>query len=257
MFSESTAPHLAAVLQHFAPPPGIAPGMDSLFSRQPTETFKANATIFWEGDATTHVYQVLEGVLRIVKILSGGRRAITGFVYSGDLLGISLRTPHFSTAETVTPTRIRRLGRTQFRDAMQHSPELRLNLLQRLCEDAAAADDRMVLLARKTAEERVCSFLLMMARRMRRDCCAGATVAVPMCRLDLADYLGLTKETVCRTMARLAGLGLITTTGRHGVTICALESLAFHAGDGESDALRDGHGLPRRLRHHAGECDAA
>lgn len=236
MFSETIAARINAVEQAFVTPTSIPPLIQSIFSRQPVEQLKTNTTIFWEGDPATHVFEVVEGMLRIVKILGGGRRVITGFVYPGDILGLSLRNPYFCTAEALTPTKIRRLAHGEFRRAMNSCSELHLRLVQRLCEDIAAADDRMVLLARKTAEERVASLLLMIARRMQQAGCHGPVIEVPMCRLDMADYLGLTKETVCRAMARLASQDVIATSGRNIVTIRSFEKLTLHSGDTDGES---------------------
>jgi CRP/FNR family transcriptional regulator len=244
MFAETIEWRVNAIESSIVSPPSVPQRLASLFSQQMVEQLKSDVTIFREGDAATHVFEVVEGLLRIVKILTGGRRVITGFVYPGDILGISLRSLNFGTAEALTPTKIRRLSHHQFRQALKSRPELHLGLVQRLCEDMAAADDRIVLLARKTAEERVCSLLLMIARRLRREGHSGPAIEIPMCRLDMADYLGLTKETVCRAMSRLASLGMIKTSGRHVVVIRLPEQLAHFTGD------VDGEGPPGPARRN-------
>jgi CRP/FNR family transcriptional regulator len=209
--------------------------MEQLFSRQPVETFPSDASVFWEGDAATHIFEVLEGVIRNVKLLHGGRRVITGFLYPGDLLGVTLEDPYVYSAEAVTPAKLRRFTRSHFDAALAHTPELRPYLFARLCDELAAAKCQMVLLARKTADERVSSFLLNAARRVNRDPRSTSVIEVPMNRLDVADFLGLTKETVSRAMCKLVGLGVITIAGRHTVVIREYQALASHAGDGDED----------------------
>jgi CRP/FNR family transcriptional regulator len=223
-----------AAHQSPAAPRAPAP-LQALFSRQPVETFPTGASVFWEGDAATHVFDLLEGIIRIVKILSGGRRVITEFHYPGDLLGAALEDTYAYTAEAVTPTKLRRIARCHFEAALAHTPELRPYLFARLCNEMAAAQCQLVLLARKTAEERVSSFLLMTARRMNGDMQAAAAIPIPMNRMDVADYLGLTKETVSRAMCRLVSLGVIAMSGRHTVIIREFHSLASHAGDADTD----------------------
>ena len=142
---------------------------------------------------------------------------ITGFIYPGDLLGVSLRDRYLYSAEAVTPTKLRRFSRQRFQDEIGRSPELRPQLFAQLCDEMAAAQDQMVLLARKNAEERVCSFLLLIARRIHRQPQAAPVIEIPMTRLDMADYLGLTIETVSRTMTSLTGRGIIATAGRHAL----------------------------------------
>lgn len=226
-------PHLHVVPYQSPAATSVLAPLEMLFGRQPVENFPSDASVFWEGDSATHVFEVLEGVIRIVKLLHGGRRVITGFLYPGDLLGVTLEDPYAYSAEAVTPARLRRFARCHFDTALVQSPELRPYLFARLCDELAAAKCQMVLLARKTAEERVSSFLLNAARRVGRDRRSASVIEVPMNRLDVADYLGLTKETVSRAMCRLVSLGVIAIAGRHTVIIREYQTLAAHAGDGD------------------------
>jgi CRP/FNR family transcriptional regulator len=212
------------------------PTLEALFDRQAPGHIEAGATLFLEGDRASHLYEVIEGVLRVFKMIGDGRRVITGFLYPGDLVGVSLKDRYLYSAEAVTRTRFRRFGRREFQDAINASPELRPQLFARLCDEMAAAQDQMVLLSCKTAEERVCSFLLSCLRReQRQDPPTSAVVELPMTRLDIADYLGLTIETVSRTITKLTGRGIITPEGRHALRILKAKTLARLAGDGCDD----------------------
>lgn len=216
-FSESRSPR---------PEPSLA----GVFEAQPCEALQAGAGLFWEGDPAGHVFQVIEGTLRLFRLLADGRRIITGFVCPGDLIGVSLRDRYLYSAEAVTDVRLRRFSRTRFDGEIERSPALRTEVFAWLCDEMAAAQDQMVLLGRKNAEERVCSFLLLVARRMRRGEPLSRRFEIPMSRLDMADYLGLTIETVSRTMSRLTAQGVIAARGRHGIEVCRLETLVFLAG---------------------------
>lgn len=209
------------------------PTLQSLFSRQPVEKFEPGTAVFWEGDEAAHVFEVVSGVLRIYKILSDGRRVITGFMYPGDLIGVSLKERYLYTAEAVTRIQVRRFARQRFQEEINRSPELRPQLFARLCDEMAAAQDQMVLLARKSAEERVCSFLLHIARRLDGEAASLTVVEIPMTRLDMADYLGLTIETVSRIMTRLTSRGVIAPSGRHAVVLRKKEKLAALAGEAD------------------------
>ncbi|MEJ0095103.1 MAG: helix-turn-helix domain-containing protein [Methylocella sp.] len=233
MFSQSE--QVTEVTKAFVPTISAPPGLESLFNRQPVEKFDAGAGILWEGDAATHIFEVVEGVLRVFRILSDGRRVITGFLYPGDILGVSLKDRYLYSAEAVVRTKVRRIARNRFQEEMARSPELRPQLFARLCDEMAAAQDQMVLLARKNAEERVCSLLLRIARRAQNGRQIAPVIEIPMSRLDMADYLGLTIETVSRTMSKLANRGMIAPVGRHGLTIRKFEKLALLAGDGDED----------------------
>lgn len=228
---------IAAVNHFVRPVPCEAerPTLQGLFSRQPIEKFEAGTAVFWEGDEADHVFEVVEGVLRIYKILGDGRRVITGFMYPGDLIGVSLKDRYLYTAEAVTRIQVRRFARQRFQEEINRSPELRPQLFARLCDEMAAAQDQMVLLARKSAEERVCSFLLVISRRLDRDGQAMRVVEVPMTRLDMADYLGLTIETVSRIMTRLTSRGIISPSGRHAIIVRKSDRLTALAGEVEAD----------------------
>jgi CRP/FNR family transcriptional regulator len=210
---------------------GETPTLSSIFHDKPVETFEAGRTIFCEDDAAKHVFQVVEGVLRVFKIIGDGRRAITGFLYPGDLVGVSMRDTYLYSVETIGQAKIRRFSRTAFQDAINLSPELRPQLFAILCDEMAAAQDQMVLLSRKNAEERLCTFLLWLANRMGSAKDPDAKVKVPMTRLDMADYLGLTIETVSRTMSSLVNRGIISTMGRHDIRILKRDTLMRLAGD--------------------------
>lgn len=208
----------------------------SMFSRQQLESFGPGEAVFWEGDRATHVFEVIEGILRIVKILNDGRRVITAFMHPGDLVSISLHENYPYTAEAVTSVKIRRCARNRFQDEITRFPELRPQLFSHLCEEMAAAQEQMVLLARKSAEEKVCSFILNIARRSRRE--SPSEVELPMSRLDMADYLGLTIETVSRTMTSLTSRGVITAKGRHNIAIQCIRRLTRLAGESDDDNNR-------------------
>jgi len=147
-----------------------------------------------------------------------------------DLVGLSLQDRYLYTAEAIRPTRVRRLARPLFEAAANEDGELRGQLYARLCAEMTAAHEQVVLLARKNAEERVSSFLLALVRRMRQALPPTRVVDLPMTRLDMADYLGLTIETVSRVMTRLQMAGVIEQTGRHVVTVLRPMRLARLAG---------------------------
>ena len=129
---------------------------------------RAGAALFWEGDKAGQIFDVLEGVMRIYRIMSDGRRAIMGFVHPGDVLGVSFQDRYLFTAEAVTQVKVRRFARGRFFAMINESPALRPQLFAILCDEMSAAQDQMLLLGRKTAEERVVSFLLAIHRKSAR-----------------------------------------------------------------------------------------
>jgi CRP/FNR family transcriptional regulator, anaerobic regulatory protein len=222
--------------------------LHGLFSRQPVESLQAGQPLFFEGDHAKHVFVVLEGCLRIFRIIADGRRVITGFLHEGDLIGLSLKDSYLYTAEAIVPTRIRRLSRRSFHAAVQDGDDLRSQALDRICDEMAAAQDQMILLACKSAEERLCTFLLNHLRRAAARNGAQQVVPLPMTRQDMADYLGLTIETVSRTLTKLAAKGVVGCVGRHSIKIIKPVLLAHLAGD--SDEYGSAAGLHDERRRH-------
>jgi CRP/FNR family transcriptional regulator len=166
----------------------------------------AGAALFEQGDPAQNVYTVTEGLLKLYKLLSDGRRQVVGFLGPGDFLGLTGGPAHAFTAEAVTPVTTCSFRRSQFQQLMDEFPSLEREILSRASTDLAAAQEQMLLLGRKTARERVATFFLGMAQRTPAE---GGPIDLPMGRTDIADYLGLTIETVSRTITSLRKEGLI------------------------------------------------
>jgi CRP/FNR family transcriptional regulator len=185
--------------------------------------------LFSEGDRADAVYEVLSGMVRLYKLLPDGRRQVTGFLTAGQLLGLAPEGTCVFTADAVTEISVCCYPRAAFERLIDEVPGFARRLLAVTSHELRAAQDQMVLLGRKTAAEKLASFLLLMGVRQsgRPD-----EIDIPMTRGDIADYLGLTVETVSRTMTRLRQDGLIALPTPARVRVLdrkALESLA--AGD--------------------------
>ncbi len=194
------------------------------------------ATVFCEGDRADNVYEVASGMLRLYKALPDGRRQITGFLSAGGLLGLSHNDLYLYTAEAITEVNLRRYPRARFERLVDEVPGLARRLLTATSDELRAAQDQMLLLGRKTAMEKIASFLLMMDD-LHRDGGDADIVRLPMRRNDVADYLGLTIETVSRTLAKLKRDRTIALPTHDSIDLCdrdRLEELA--AGDGGMDS---------------------
>jgi CRP/FNR family transcriptional regulator len=185
-----------------------------------TAALRRDETLFCEGDSADAVYVILSGTVRCCKMLADGRRQIIGFYQAGDLLGLSLGEDYLYSAEGVSPVRLRRLGHTQLESLLDERPQLRRRLYSIAAGELAAAQNQLVLLGRKTARERICTFLL------GRAGTGGRTVELPMSRTDIADYLGLTIETVSRTLSQLRSAGLIRMPGLSSLELADPERLS-------------------------------
>lgn len=162
-----------------------------------------------EGEPAKHVFNITEGTLKIFRLMPDGRRQVMGFLFPGDFLGLVARETYLSSAEAVTDVTLCRFRREQIEDLEDRLPKLESRLLRMARNELAEGHDQMLLLGRKTAMERLASFLLNLQARAERRGDPVNPVHVPMSREDIGDYLGLTTETVSRTMTRLKQSGLI------------------------------------------------
>lgn len=166
--------------------------------------FAAKAAIAMQGDPATHVYNITEGTVRLYRLLADGRRQIIGFLLPGDFMGLALSDRYAFSADAVEPVAACRFDRAAFTQLVDDKPHLLRRLHEAATHELSLAQDHMVLLGRRTAEEKVAAFLVALRERLCRLGRRGVTLALPMTRQDIADYLGLTLETVSRTFSKLA-----------------------------------------------------
>ena len=174
--------------------------------------FKYNrgAEIYGEAESADYIYQVVEGAVRSYKLLSDGRRQIGAFHLTGDIFGLENGAEHRFTAEAIVDTTVRLMKRCSLEHVAESDAMVALDLLNMTTSNLQHAEDHMLLLGRKTSLERVAAFLLEMDRRLT----AAGVMALPMCRRDIADYLGLTLETVSRALSYLHGKGVLGFLGQ-------------------------------------------
>lgn len=168
-------------------------------------SFARDEELFAEGDACNFFYKVVSGTVRTGKLLVDGRRQIDAFHLAGDVFGLESGGHHRSTAEAVDDVVVIAYRRRRFASLVHDHPVLGEQLISSMLTSLDRANDHITLLGRKTALEKMASFLLDMARRR-----PGADrVVLPMQRTDIADHLGLTIETVSRTLTQMVREGLI------------------------------------------------
>lgn len=187
--------------------------------------FDRDTEIFAEGNAADAVYRVVEGTVRLYKLLPDGRRQVIGFLQAGDLMGLAMGGTYLYTAETVTSATVRRIPRTRFDALMDEQPALARKMMATMASELVAAQDQMLLLGRKTAVEKLASFLLTLGRRAANRTPGCRRIDLPMSRTDIADYLGLTTETVSRGFTKLKTSRLIRLLDGHEVELTDIEAL--------------------------------
>lgn len=207
--------------------------LNGLSSLTQTNTYEVGDTLFFEGDTAGACFIVQGGALKLYKLLPDGRRQITGFLFKGDFLGMTPVEEYGYTAEVLEPVRACSLPSEKMQALVEAYPKLSNRLLNLASMELAVAQEQMLLLGRKTAQERIASFLLWLSRRAEDRGEPSNPVRVPMSRGDMGDYLGLTVETVSRSITKLKTSGVITLKEGNRIEISDLEMIeAIAAGDG-------------------------
>ena len=160
--------------------------------------YPRNSEIFGENEPADYLYKVVSGSVRTYKILSDGRRQVGGFYLPGDIFGLEFADEHTLSAEAITDAKVLVIKRSALTALARHDASVAQQLFTLTGRELHRVQDRILLLI-KSAQERVASFLLEMAERASQN----NTIELPMSRQDIADYLGLTIETVSRTLSSL------------------------------------------------------
>jgi CRP/FNR family transcriptional regulator, nitrogen fixation regulation protein len=197
------------VQNHFAEVTGHAGLIATEFS------YKKDEEIYGEDEPSEYVYQVITGAVRSYKLLSDGRRQIGAFHLPGDVFGLESGSKHRLAAEAIIDTTVRLVKRRSLDQAATVDVDVARKLWTMTAGDLRHAEDHMLLLGRKTAMERVATFLLEMDRRLA----VAGMMALPMCRRDIGDYLGLTLETVSRALSQLHSQGVLGFSGARQIVL--------------------------------------
>lgn len=169
---------------------------------------KANSYLFFEGDAVDWLYQVKSGVVRLTRLLENGRRQVIAFGYPGDIVGFPCDGLHHTDCEVLVDARLQPYRRAALENG-EGDPQLHQALLRAALNEISAMQDHFMMLGRKSALEKVASFLCVLSERVGVDQDDYREVALPMSRSDIADFLGLTTETVSRTLTQLRKSNII------------------------------------------------
>jgi CRP/FNR family transcriptional regulator, nitrogen fixation regulation protein len=156
--------------------------------------YRKGSEIFGEAEPADYIYQVIEGAIRSHKLLPDGRRQIGAFHLPGDILGLENGDFHRFTAEAIVDTTVRLVKRQSLERVAKTDPAILRSLRTMTSASLEHVENHVLLLGRNTARERVAAFLVEMKGRLT----AAGVIALPMTRRDIADYLGLTLETVSR-----------------------------------------------------------
>lgn len=193
--------------------------------------FAAGQTIVDDQQELQYLANVLSGVIKLTKTLVDGREQIVGLQFPADFVGRPLGGPSSFRAEAAIDVELCTFARPRFEQVMREVPGVERRLLQHTLDALDTARAWMVLLGRKTATEKVASFLLILAQRFRGSAGAGSErvnavrFELPLTRGEMADFLGLTIETVSRNMTRLRSIGVIRLEGMRTVILPDIKRL--------------------------------
>lgn len=171
--------------------------------------YRPNEPVFSQEEIATSCYNLLDGVLRLYRLLPDGRRQIVGFALPGDFLSLSVNDRHAISADAIGPVVVCRFVKTSFSRFAENKPNLLRRINEFMTRDLVEAQEQMVLLGRRSAEEKIATFLIKWRDRLGKIGPLSPITQLPMSRQDIADYLGLTIETVSRTFTKLERDGVI------------------------------------------------
>jgi CRP/FNR family nitrogen fixation transcriptional regulator len=183
-------------------------------------SFSRNEEIYGEAEAADYLYKVVSGAVRIYKVLDDGRRQVGAFYFPGDMFGLEPGNVHASSAEAIGDVTVLVFKRAAVLSLAAWERDVARLLWETTAQELDRSQKHSLLLI-LSAQERVTSFLLEMAGRAH----ANGELDLPMSRQDIADYLGLTIETVSRTLSRLEQRGAIGVPAARRITFCNPERL--------------------------------
>jgi len=206
MYAAAQAKPQSIEAEHLGPAPIAGPHL--------VATYKPGREIYAQGDLNDKCYQVSIGAVRVYRLLSDGRRQVVSFHLPGEMFGFEAGSNHSFFAEAITETTLAVFGR-------RHMQERSRELLALALTGMARAQQHLLVIGRQCAVERIAAFLVDLCERQG----GGRQLRLPMSRQDIADYLGLTIETVSRVFAKLRSAGLIKLRSIRCVEIKKLEAL--------------------------------
>lgn len=193
-----------------------------------TRTLPNGKCLFREGDEAQNVYEVVSGVLRLTRVLENGRRQVIAFGFPGDIVGYPSDGRHHTECDAISTAEV--IAHSS--DTLQTGrgdPDLHQRLLQATLREISAMQDHFMMLGRKTAREKVASFLTNLAESVGKMIGAYRQISLPMTRSDIADFLGLTTETVSRTLSQLRAAGVIALENTRSLIILQPDTLLAYA----------------------------
>lgn len=197
-------------------------------------TFEAGQPIMWSGDRMEFVGSVVTGTATIERLMEDGRKQTMGLLLPSDFIGRPGRDVAVFDVTAVTDVTLCCFRRERFEQLVANTPHISQRLLEMALDELDAARDWMLLLGRKTAREKIATFLTMVAQRTDTDDHGSSRFDLPLTREAMADFLGLTIETVSRQFSMFRKEGLIVLANKRGIFIPDTKKLVIVSGSSSS-----------------------
>lgn len=202
-----------------------ASALDDFASDSQRFRLATKSTLFREGDPADRAYVLVEGVVKLSRLMRDGKQQVVGFRFSGDILGYGAGPSYPFDAELLTEAHLCRIERPRLDALLRLYPQMERRLLDLCLTELVNTQEQLVTIGRRSAEARVASFLLGLADVHRLRGVKPGELPLPMTRSDIGDFLGLTLETVSRCFAAFKRQMLIAEPGQH--RLCILDSAAL------------------------------
>lgn len=202
-----------------------ASALDDISSDSQRFHLAPKSLIFREGDVAGRAYSIVEGVVKLSRLLPDGKQQVVGFRFAGDILGYGAGKTYPFDAETLTSGHFCRIERGRLDALLRLYPQMERRMLDLCLRELSNTQDQLVTVGRRSAEARVASFLLGLAEAYRQRGALPAELPMPMTRSDIGDFLGLTLETVSRSFAAFKRQKLIAEPGQHRLRILDMGAL--------------------------------
>ncbi len=213
-----------------------AAALDEVSAESERISLPARHTLFREGETAGKVFTLIDGTAKLTRLLPDGRQQVVGFRFTGDVIGYTTRREYPFDAELLTNAMVCRLDRSRLDGLLRRYPLLERRMLDLCVQELAATQEQLVTVGRRPAEARVAAFLLSLVEAGRRRGQASRVLDMPMTRADIADFLGLTLETVSRAFTAFRKRGWVREPVHQRVELLDLGALAALA-EGTNDDM--------------------
>lgn len=204
--------------------------------------------LFFQGDTQSHVYLVKTGAVCLYKLLRNGRRQIIGFKFPGEFIALGYDSKFRFCAQAIAETELRSFQTSDFHAVAVKDTRILLKLYESVALDLSRAYELTLSVGQRDAQDSVATFLLTVEARAIAESDGGDTLTLPMSRADIADYLGLSLETVSRIFTSFNRRGFVELSGRRGVRLvdrAALRALSGARADDRPPAAVRNNRVPR------------